>query len=116
MSSRKTKVIVALGFSLLLIILLNITGCKKNKNNPPANEVWIEDDAFNPEVITVSVNSTVIWRNKDNEAHAVTSDTTIWDSGNIQAGSSYSRQFPTAGTYHYHCNIHNFMKGTVIVQ
>ncbi|MFN8288008.1 MAG: cupredoxin domain-containing protein [Chitinophagales bacterium] len=116
MSTIKMKAVVAIGLGLLLIILLNITGCKKETEKPPANEVWIQDDAFNPEVITVSANSTVVWRNKDDGPHTVTSDTTIWDSGNIQAGASYSRQFPTAGTYHYHCNIHNFMKGTVIVQ
>ncbi len=80
------------------------------------NEVIIQDEAFIPQTLTVPVNTTVKWRNRDNITHTVTSDDALWNSGNILGGSSFSFQFTAAGTYHYHCSIHTFMKGTIIVQ
>ena len=38
------------------------------------------------------------------------------NSGNIApSGGMFAHTFNTAGTYPYHCSIHNVMKGTVIV-
>jgi plastocyanin len=101
--------------------------CKKNtatagNNNgnagttQPANEVWIQNMAFSPAMITVPVNTTIRWRNKDGAAHTVTGTQGAFDSGNIGAGGEYSRQFTSAGTYPYKCSFHASMTGTVVVQ
>lgn len=118
--------------SLLLLAFFSISTsvvlfqCKKNSNstysnssstgNPGSNEVWIQNMAFNPSSITVPVNTTVKWTNKDGTAHTVTSTTGAFDSGSISGGSTYSHQFTATGTYPYKCTIHSSMNGTVVVQ
>ncbi len=81
-----------------------------------ANSVDLASFAFSPGTITVKVGTTVTWTNKDGTTHTVTSDTGAFDSGNLAANGKYSYTFSAAGTYPYHCTIHPYMKGTVIVQ
>ena len=78
---------------------------------------------YAPDTITLvlGVNNSVTWTNNDAAAHTVTSDNTTggspaFDSGNLAAGASYSHTFTATGTYTYHCNYHNWMKGTVVVK
>jgi len=76
---------------------------------------------FQPVTITVviGVNNTVVWVNSDTVLHTVVTlngPATV-NSGNINAGSSFSFTFNTPGTYGYECSIHPaWMKGTVIVK
>jgi Cupredoxin-like domain len=66
--------------------------------------------------MTVTAGSTVVWANKDSADHTSTSDTGVWDVSDIPGGASSSGTvFNTPGTYAYHCNIHPFMKGTIVV-
>ncbi len=80
------------------------------------NEVFIQGFAFSPQTLTVPVNTTVKWTNKDGTTHTVTSNSGAFDSGSLTDGSSYSFQFNTAGTYPYHCSIHPSMTASIIVQ
>jgi len=113
----------ALAISVLLIISISIFGCKKNEEqpgvtgSPGADEVWMQNTAFNPATITVAVNTTITWTNKDVMNHTVNSDTgsVLNSNGNINGGGTFSHKFTAAGTFPYHCNIHTGMKGTVIV-
>jgi plastocyanin len=79
-------------------------------------DVTIQNFAFSPATITVTVGTTVTWTNNDGATHTVTSDTGVFDSGNMANGKTYSRTFSQAGTFTYHCTIHPNMKATVIVQ
>lgn len=110
---------------LILSILLIFTSCKKSTNdysstggggNPGANEVWMQSSSFSPASLTVAVNSTVTWTNKDSYTHTVTSDTGLFDSGNIAGGGTYSYKFTSKGTFKYHCKIHAMMTGQIVVQ
>jgi LPXTG-motif cell wall-anchored protein len=38
-----------------------------------------------------------------------------WDSGPIGPGASFSVTFDRAGSFGFHCNIHPFMTGTIVV-
>jgi len=78
--------------------------------------VTIQNSAFNPPTTTIRVGDTVRWTNADAFSHTSTSDTGVWDTGVIATGGSGSFTFMSAGTFAYHCAIHLFMKGTVIVQ
>jgi plastocyanin len=80
-----------------------------------ANAVTIHNFAFGPQVVTVKAGVTVIWANHDTEAHTVTSNTGAFGSKVLQPGASYSFTFAKPGTYPYHCTIHPFMTGTVMV-
>jgi plastocyanin len=72
---------------------------------------------FTPEEITVviGVNNTVTWTNDDLIMHTVTSDSGLFDSGNLKTGASWSFTFNQPGTYSYHCSIHPWMLGVVNV-
>lgn len=104
----------------LLISFTIFNGCKKTTETPTptptANEVLMQNSVFSPTTITVTVNTTVKWTNKDSYAHTVTSSTGLFDSGTIAAGGTYSRQFTTVGTFPYKCIFHSNMTGSVIVQ
>lgn len=80
-----------------------------------ANAVTILNFAFGPQIVTVKVGTTVHWTNHDTEAHTVTSNTGAFGSRVLQPGASYSFTFKKPGTYHYHCSIHPFMTGMVMV-
>ena len=80
------------------------------------------NSCFIPSTIAISTGDTVTWVNTDNAAHTVTSGTPagglsgVFDSSLMMAGSvSFSHTFDTAGTYPYHCMVHPWMLGTVIV-
>jgi plastocyanin len=124
----KTKIFY-ISFFIMLISTITLISCSKgngygSNNNPPAaaaNSVNIYMMAFTPANITVAVGSTVVWTNNDGITHTVTSDdqgvdANVFDSGNIAAGSKYSRVFSTAGVFAYHCTLHPEMKGTVTVK
>ncbi|HJZ59411.1 MAG TPA: cupredoxin domain-containing protein [Gemmataceae bacterium] len=89
---------------------------------PPAAQaeqsatVSISDNAFEPARLTVSVGTTVRWKNGGQHRHTVTSGTAVWDSGKLEPGASYSYTFTKPGTYSYHCALHNGMKGEIVVQ
>ncbi len=117
-----------IGRSIILMLALMVVtavSCKKDDNKPvsppsssgpPANEVWIQgNNTYNPSSITVNVNTTVKWTNKDTYyTHTVTSNSGVFDSGSIPSGGTFSYTFTSAGTYPYHCNFHT-MSGQVIV-
>ncbi len=78
--------------------------------------VNIQGSAFVPPTTTVRVGDTVTWTNRDAFSHTSTSDTGVWDTGVIRAATSGSFTFNAAGTFAYHCAIHSFMHGTIVVQ
>ena len=77
--------------------------------------------AFSPATLTIKTGTTVTWKNTTAAPHTVTSD----DGKTFNSGTSnpiaaqsgtFSFTFTTAGTFAYHCEIHPFMKATIIVQ
>jgi plastocyanin len=109
------------------IISLSLTiGCSKTDSgyNKPipggiqgSNEVWIRESGFNPTTLTVDLNTTVIWTNKDSKEHTVTTDDgNGFDSGNIEPGSDFSHQFTSRGIFAYHCKYNFAITGTIIVE
>ena len=81
-----------------------------------AVQVAIQNFAFSPQTLTVAPGTTVVWTNKDNVSHTVTSDTGAWtDSGDVATGKTFSLTLTKPGTYPYHCAIHPTMTATLIV-
>jgi len=79
-------------------------------------EVQIVNYAFIPSTITVKVGTTVQWVNNDKVNHTVTSDEGLFDSDVLITGSTFKYTFNTSGEYSYHCVLHPFMKGKVVVE
>ena len=87
---------------------------------------------FDPETVTVARGTTVTWRNTSQLVHTVTDDPSkaanaadaqlpggapAWDSGNLNAGQTFTHTFDVPGTYKYFCQPHETagMVGTVVV-
>ena len=113
--------------ALVSVLLSGCSGYGTPANPPPTttattspgqstNAVTIFNYSFAPGTLTVKVGTTVTWTNKDGFAHTVTADDNSFNSGNVAANATYSHTFSKAGTFAYHCSIHTYMKGTVIVQ
>lgn len=77
--------------------------------------VTISDFNFTPNSITIHVGSTVTWTNKGPSAHTATAQDGSFSTGVLQRGASASHTFTRAGTFSYFCQIHPFMRGTIVV-
>ncbi len=79
------------------------------------HNISIMDNFFSPASRTVTQGDTVRWTNNGSLLHTTTSNTGIWDSGNMSNGMTFQRQFNSVGTFPYQCTIHFGMNGTIIV-
>lgn len=81
-----------------------------------AQKINIRSAQFDPSPVTILSGIKITWMNADSVAHSVVSDDGIsFNSGNINAGSSYSFTSSATGTYNYHCGIHPAVKGIIYV-
>jgi plastocyanin len=65
--------------------------------------------------ITVKMGTTVTVKNTDSTAHTVTADDKSFDTGPIPPGKTATITVAKAGTVKFHCNIHNYMTGSIQV-
>ncbi len=110
----------------LLAIALSIMllgGCKNNSTSPPpagntsSDTVTVVDFSFNPQTLTIAKGTTVVWNNTSVSTHTSTSNTNVWNTGDITPGTSKTITFDSTGTFPYHCIHHpTLMTGTIIVQ
>lgn len=79
--------------------------------------VFIKQFAYSPAQLHVSAGQRVAFVNceTDGTPHTATADDASFDSGLLNPNDAYVRQFPSAGTVPYHCDLHPFMKAAVIV-
>ena len=86
---------------------------------PGSSDQNNEDGGFVPSETSVSTsegNNIVLWTNDDTIEHTVTADDGSFDSGPISPGDNFDSTFDTLGDFSYHCSIHPFMTGVVIVE
>lgn len=80
------------------------------------HRVVIQGFAFHPSTLTVPVGTTVTFVNEDSVAHTATATASGgFNSGNLDKGQTFTHTFTKAGTYNYICNIHQYMKATIVV-
>jgi plastocyanin len=101
-----------------LALGLAACGSSSKKNSSPAAssgtaQITI-DPSFTFHVTPVKAGSTVTVKNEASVTHTVTQDGGGFNVS-IDAGKTATFTAPAAGTYPFHCNIHNFMKGTLTV-
>jgi len=74
------------------------------------------DQSFVPKFISIPIQSIVTWTNDDSIQHTVTSDEEgLFDSGPLSPGDTIDNAFDTPGEFGYHCSIHPWMTGRVMV-
>jgi plastocyanin len=78
--------------------------------------VHLHNDAYSPATVTIHTGDTVRFVNDDDDAHTVTSTNGWFDSKGLDTNGTWSHTFDKAGIFHYFCELHPFMKGTVIVK
>ncbi len=80
-------------------------------------------NCFDPDQAQVPVGTTVEWDNTDKgPTHTVTSGKrtdanagSLFDSSMISSGGNFNFTFNDPGTFDYHCNVHPWMDGQVVV-
>lgn len=82
---------------------------------PPQPTVHIRNFTFSPLTLTIAAGETVRFVNDDQEAHTATAMDRSFDSGGLDANDSWEHRFAKPGTYHYYCQMHPYMRGTVVV-
>jgi plastocyanin len=128
-------------FSLMIsiVVIAFLTGCNPNQNPSatvsatlsasvtttavatitPApsiakNHVLIQNFAFDPTNLVIQVGDTVVWENKDISIHQIVLPDI--SSPTMAKNDTFSHTFTTAGTFDYHCGIHLYMSGKIVVQ
>jgi plastocyanin len=76
----------------------------------------IDNFTFSPQQITVKSGDTVIWTNRDDIPHTVTSTTKSFGSKVLDTNESFSFTFATPGSFSYFCALHPHMTGSVVVE
>ena len=99
---------------LLVLGVVAVSGCTSSEETKE-DKVIIQNGAFIPGTLFVSVGTTVTWVNKNPDPQDIISDTGIFDSGSLLNGQSFNYTFNETGSYHYHSTIHPNMKGTIVV-
>jgi plastocyanin len=84
--------------------------------SPAAPAIHIKDDAFTPKSLTIVAGQTVTFVNDDDDAHTVTATDGSFDSKGLDTGGVWRHAFAKPGTYAYFCELHPFMKGTIVVK
>ncbi|MFN2464110.1 MAG: cupredoxin domain-containing protein [Candidatus Dormibacteria bacterium] len=71
---------------------------------------------FEPNPQHVQVGDSVRWTNSDQSQHTATADVgSLWDSPRLDRGGVFEYRFKTAGDFKYHCAVHPFMHGEIVV-
>lgn len=81
--------------------------------------VDISNAVYTPGALTVAPGTRIVWLNHDDDDHTITSAKDapkVLDSPTLKQNQTYEFTFAEKGTYHYVCQVHDFMEGTITVQ
>ena len=110
----------------LFVAVVSATGCASTPASSPAASVSatsgpiavaIRNLSFGPQSVTVHAGTTVSWTNQDPQPthHTATADGGAFTTGSLGPGQSGAFTFTTPGRYAYHCAIHTYMTGVIVV-
>ncbi len=76
--------------------------------------VTVKNFEFAPRTLRIGKGTRVVFANASGTTHTAT-DKGAFDTGRIKGGTSAAIRFQQKGTFSYHCKIHSFMQGKVVV-
>lgn len=94
-------------------VVIQRTATKTTRSNAT---VSIANFAFMPEHLTIAPGESVTWTNDDGAPHGLAYQDGAKAPELLLPHASFSRQFDQPGTYDYHCAVHPYMTGRVVVR
>ena len=112
MKRRTSLAIAVVGMLGLLALAGPVSAASHGVKMGEANERYF----FAPQTQYANVGDTVTWTNGTDVAHTVTSDSgSELASDSIGDGATFDHTFTAEGTFAYHCTIHPYMTGKIVV-
>lgn len=111
-----TTLTIASLLSIVLSLILLSARMKSEDSKTAGMEVRVDNFTFVPTTLTIRVNSTVTWVNKDDVPHVIASDAGLFRSSALDTDDKYSHTFTKPGTYAYYCSLHPKMMGQIVVK
>ena len=119
----KNRVLEKSILGLCLIACLGFISLSSGFAVPGQRQIMLLDREpfYSPPSISLQAGQTVRWRNQAMQPHTITHDgcsregKCAFHSGHLHPGEQFSVRDLTVGTYRYHCNIHPFMRGLIVV-
>lgn len=82
----------------------------------PTRSIDITKFAFTPGEITIAPGTRIVWTNRDEVPHTVTSKDQRLVSPGLDTDDRFEHTFSDEGDYSYYCTVHPFMTGVVHVR
>jgi len=124
MSGRRRAVTIGLAVPVIaaIVAVVTLTATSAPGSGVAAStgangtKIVISNFTFSPSTLHVAPGTTITIANNDGVTHTVTADDKSFDSGQIAGGATATVTLRAPGKYTYHCDIHNYMTGTIEVK
>ncbi|HEX7058495.1 MAG TPA: plastocyanin/azurin family copper-binding protein [Solirubrobacterales bacterium] len=119
---RRTAILLVAALAAALLVGLTTSAWSPASERAPLHErthlraagVGIRSFAYHPQKLSIEEGTRVVFANRDSVAHTATRRGSF-STGKIRPGRSVAIRFGERGVYRYHCTIHPFMHGKVVV-
>lgn len=82
----------------------------------PTVDLNIAKFAYAPKDITIAPGTKIVWTNRDETPHTVTSNDKTFASKGLDTDDKFEHTFSSEGDFGYICTVHPFMTGVVHVR
>jgi plastocyanin len=106
---------VALRFAYIVLATMVVSLYTGVATARPTVQMDIQSFAFKNPDLTIAPGTTVVWTNRDEAPHTVTSRDRTLNSPALDTGDRFTFTFDRVGDYPYYCTLHPQMVGMVHV-
>jgi plastocyanin len=108
------RIVASLALAAALIATQAAPAAAPSASASGAKTVSINHFEFHPPALDIAKGTKVVFFNSSGTAHTAT-DKGAFDTGHIKPGHGVTVRFSQKGTFSYHCTIHPFMHGKIVV-
>lgn len=108
-------IVLALVAAVTLVTIAPGADARRNHRRAKTARVEIDNFAYKPKTLRVNRGTTVVFVNRDSTTHTATRAGSF-DTGRIRPGRRAAVRFRKRGVFVFHCTIHPFMRGKVVVR